>query len=81
MSDAEPNPSNAAIESVLHEERVFEPPEEFAARARVRSAEEYERLREEAARDPEAFWARMAEELHWFRRWDKVLEWEPPHAR
>jgi acetyl-CoA synthetase len=68
------------IESVLHEERVFPPPEEFAARARVGSMEEYERLREEAARDPEGFWARMAEELHWFRRWDRVLKWEPPHA-
>src|SRR5215813_3558555 len=23
----------------------------------------------------------MAEELHWFKRWDKVLEWNPPHAK
>src|ERR1044071_6715857 len=71
---------NTNIESVLHEERVFAPPGEFSAAAHVKSEEEYERLREEAARDPEGFWARMAEDLHWFRRWDKVLTWEPPHA-
>jgi acetyl-CoA synthetase len=70
------------IESVLHEERVFHPPENFRAGARINSMEELERLREEARREPEAFWGRMAEaELHWFKKWDAVLEWELPHAR
>jgi acetyl-CoA synthetase len=68
------------IESVLHEERVFPPPEGFAAAARVR-AEDYEALRREARESPEQFWARMAEaELHWFKKWDTVLRWDPPHA-
>ena len=31
------------------------------------------------ARDnPEAFWARAAGELPWFRKWDRVLDWTPP---
>src|SRR5437763_6584169 len=69
------------IESVLHEERVFPPPAEFSARARVASMEELEALRREAHDSPEAFWARMADaELHWFKRWDEVLRWKPPHA-
>ncbi|HYY96403.1 MAG TPA: acetate--CoA ligase [Pyrinomonadaceae bacterium] len=69
------------IESVLHEERVFPPPAEFAQRARVKSMDELEALRAEARDAPEAFWGRMAEsELHWFRKWDAVLKWEPPHA-
>jgi acetyl-CoA synthetase len=69
------------IESSLHEERVFPPPPEFAAQAHVKSLEELEALRREASDAPEAFWARMAEaELHWFRKWDTVLKWEPPHA-
>jgi acetyl-CoA synthetase len=72
--------STTDIESTLNEQRVFPPPAEFAARARNKSMDEYERLRAEAASDPDAFWARMAEELHWFKRWDKVLNWEPPHA-
>ena len=42
---------------------------------------ELERLREEAGADPEAFWGRQAEqELHWFKKWDSVLKWNPPHA-
>lgn len=69
------------IESVMHEARVFPPPKDFAANAHVGSMEELERLRSEAASDPEGFWARMAEELHWFKRWDTVLDWNPPHAQ
>jgi acetyl-CoA synthetase len=30
---------------------------------------------------PETFWARAADELHWFKRWDKVLEWKAPWAK
>jgi acetyl-CoA synthetase len=68
------------IESILHEKRVFPPPEDFSQSAHIRSMEELERLREEARGNPEVFWARMAEELDWFRRWDEVLKWNPPHA-
>ena len=68
------------IESVLQEERVFPPPESFSKQAHIKSLDELEQLRAEAAGDPEAFWARMAEELHWFKKWDTVLKWEPPHA-
>jgi acetyl-CoA synthetase len=32
---------------------------------------------DDARRDPEAFWARAARELPWFRPWDAVLEWTP----
>ncbi len=31
-----------------------------------------------ALEDPEGFWGEVAEELHWFRRWDKVFEWTRP---
>ena len=68
------------IESVLHEERVFPPSETFSELAHIKSMDELEKLRAEAAADPEAFWARMAEELHWFKTWDTVLKWDPPHA-
>ena len=68
------------IESVLHEERVFPPPESFSKQAHIKSFEELEKMRADALADPEAFWARMAEELHWFKKWDTVLKWNPPHA-
>lgn len=70
-----------AIESVLNENRVFNPPAEFAANAHIKSFEEYEKLYAEAEADPEAFWAKQAEELHWFKKWDTVLEWNEPFAK
>ncbi|HEV7798969.1 MAG TPA: acetate--CoA ligase [Pyrinomonadaceae bacterium] len=69
------------IESLQQEDRVFPPPPEFSAQAHIKSMAELEKLRVEASADPENFWARMAEELHWFKKWDTVLKWEPPHAK
>jgi len=39
------------------------------------------RFTREAAEDPEGFWARAAEKLPWFRKWDRVFEWTPPTFR
>ncbi len=33
---------------------------------------------DEGKQDPDAFWGRAANELHWFRKWDRVLDWTPP---
>jgi acetyl-CoA synthetase len=73
--------NQTAIESVLQESRVFEPPTEFAANAYVKSFADYERMYAEAEADPQAFWAAQAENLHWFKKWDTVLEWNLPHAK
>ncbi len=81
MSTAIPDSQSTAIQSVLNEVRLFPPSEAFVASAHVRGMEEYERLYREAERDPESFWARCADHLHWFRRWDRVLDWQPPHAK
>jgi len=48
----------------------FEPPADFRERALLSDPAVYE----QAASDPQAWWARQAEELHWFRRWDEVLD-------
>lgn len=76
-----PASKTANITSVLKESRVFPPPPAFAAQAQVKSLAEYEKLWQRAAGDPEAFWAEQAEALHWFKKWDKVLEWQEPHCR
>ena len=65
------------IDALLQEDRRFPPPEEFAAKATVRDASVYD----EAEKDYEGFWARFAEELDWFKKWDTLLEWDPPHAK
>jgi acetyl-CoA synthetase len=67
----------AEIADLLQEDRTFAPPEGFRAAAHVRDEDVYAR----AERDPEGFWAGFAEELEWFSRWTRVLEWNPPHAR
>ncbi|MEP6901261.1 MAG: acetate--CoA ligase [Actinomycetota bacterium] len=69
------------IESTLQETRVFPPPPEFAANAHVKSFEEYEKIYNDAAENPEGFWAEQAENLHWFKKWETVLEWNEPHAK
>jgi len=65
------------IETLLEERRTFEPPEEFVRQANVNDASIYE----EAERDFEGFWADFARELHWFKEWDEVLNWERPYAQ
>ncbi len=75
-------PNQIAIESTLHEDRLFPPPPDFAAQANFKGGfEEYERVYNKAAADPESFWAGIAEELHWFRKWDTILDWNEPHAK
>lgn len=39
------------------------------------------RLTREATYDPEGFWAQAADQLPWFRKWDRVFEWTPPTFR
>src|SRR5436305_11568444 len=69
------------IDSVLQEQRKFEPSEEFRRNAHIKSAEEYERIYRESVEQPEKFWGRIASELHWFKPWDNVLEWKNPWAK
>ena len=69
------------IDSTLRENRVFPPPPEFSAKARIGSLAEYEALYKQSIEDPEKFWAGVAQELHWFKPWDKVLEWDLPWAK
>jgi acetyl-CoA synthetase len=74
MADQKPNPE---IEDLLGEHRTFPPPPDFRARAIVRD----ESIYAAADRDPEAFWAKLAGELEWSTPWNRVLDWQPPHAK
>jgi len=81
MAEA-PRPPSQALESVLIENRVFPPSEDFTRRAHLRGMEDYRRLWDEAAKDPEAYWgARAREELYWKEPFQTVLDWKPPHVR
>ena len=69
------------IESVLQEKRTFAPPESFRENAKLNSLEEYERLYRQSLDDPDAFWSNVAGELHWFRKWKTVQEWNEPFVK
>ena len=68
---------NNEIDALLTENRKFAPSSGFKSAAHVSD----DSLRLRADRDPEAFWAEQASQLEWFKKWSKVLDWKPPHAK
>ena len=73
--------SQEDITSVLSEERIFPPDTSFSEKAHINGMEAYKALYKKSIENPEAFWAEQAEELHWFKKWDQVLDWKPPFAK
>ena len=65
-----------SLSNLLSENRTFPPSPEFAKNANAK-AEMYD----EAERDRLAFWEKQASRLHWFKKWDQVLDWQPPFAK
>ena len=75
-------PSSSNITSVLKETRQLP----AAARVRrrrphVKSLAEYEKLWQRGQRRPRRLLGRAGRALHWFKPWDKVLDWNEPHAK
>ena len=69
------------IQSIMQEHRQFPPPADFARDAHIRSIAEYEKLHRHSIENPDEFWAKIAAEFHFFRKWDRVVEWDLPDAR
>jgi acetyl-CoA synthetase len=77
-------PDRSSIESILTESRLFPPPTPESLdmpRWLISSMDEYRSLYERSIKDPDAFWADAAGELHWFKPWNRVVSWDPPDAR
>ena len=68
------------ITSILKEDRVFSPPLAFSQNALI-NPKTYESIKNTIQINPDKFWAEIANELYWFKKWDKVLEWEPPFSK
>ncbi|NQT05799.1 MAG: AMP-binding protein, partial [Dehalococcoidia bacterium] len=62
------------ITSMMGEKRSFKPPEEYTESSCFKSMDEYKKLYQRSIEDPEGFWGEMAEQLDWFKKWDKVVE-------
>src|ERR1044071_9714207 len=71
----------SGIVSTMQEHRIFPPSSEFSKKAWIQSKEQYEQLYRESIDHPDQFWGKIAEELHWFKKWDKVLDWQNPYAK
>ena len=69
------------ISSLSLEGRVFKVPEELKKTAYIKGVDEYKEIYKKSIEDPEGFWAEKAEELHWFKKWDKVVDCDFKDAR
>jgi acetyl-CoA synthetase len=69
------------ITSLQKAGRTFKPSAAFVKQAHVKSLAQYRKLYAESIRSPQKFWSRMAKELHWFKPWKKVVEWNEPFAK
>jgi acetyl-CoA synthetase len=65
-------------QTLLKVEEKYIPPKSIVESAWIK---DYESLYQESIKDREGFWAKVAEELHWFKKWGKVLEWNYPYAK
>ena len=74
---AQSEKKKSALSALLEEDRKFRPSAEFTKQANISDPTVFD----QAAEDREAFWSGFAEQLDWYRKWDKVLDWDPPNAK
>ena len=64
------------IVSMMEETRVFPPSDDIKKKAYIKSMDEYRALYKKSIDDPEGFWGEQGNQLDWFKKWDKVSEWD-----
>ena len=69
------------ITTLSRESRVFKPKKTFSKNSYIKSFQQYRKAYEKSIKDPEKFWAKIADELFWFKKWNKVLKWKAPHSQ
>lgn len=73
--------STGGIESNMHEDRSFAPPEALGAPWHISSLDEYRAMYARSIEDPRGFWGEVAEEFDWFSHWRQVVSYNPPDAK
>ncbi|MDT8272996.1 MAG: acetate--CoA ligase, partial [Desulfomonilia bacterium] len=56
-------------------EQLFPVPEKVREKAYIKSREEYEKMYKESLENHDAYWAKQAERIDWYKKWDKVADW------
>jgi len=54
---------------------LYQPPASFRDRALIKDMDTYRDMYERSVKNPEAFWADVAEGFHWFKKWDSVCSY------
>ena len=62
------------MESLSQENRKFNPNPQFVKQAKIAGMDAYKELYQSSIEKPLEFWSDVANELHWFKPWDKVLD-------
>ena len=62
------------MESLSQENRKFNPDPQFVKQAKIAGMDAYKELYQSSIEKPLEFWSDVANELHWFKPWDKVLD-------
>ena len=62
------------MESLSQENRKFNPDPQFVKQAKIAGMDAYKELYQRSIEKPLEFWSDVANELHWFKSWDKVLD-------
>ena len=63
------------IDHLLQESGRIDPPASLIEQVYLK---DYEEAYRRSVEDPEGFWAEVASELHWFKPWNQVFEWQYP---
>ena len=64
------------MQSTPGEKMVFDPSADFAQKSLISSVDEYKKMWRKSIERPEEFWGEMAENIDWFKKWDKVEEFD-----
>ncbi len=56
-------------------DQMFSPPAAFSERAWIKSLDQYKKMYQRSIEDPDGFWGEIASEFHWFKKWDKVRDY------
>lgn len=55
---------------------VFNPNQNLSQKAHVKSLQQYREMYTESVEEPEKFWSRIAERLHWYKKWNTVFSFD-----
>jgi len=58
------------------DKQIYEPSDSVKLKAYIKNMDEYRKLYQRSTTDLKGFWGECAEQLDWYKKWDKVLEWD-----